>query len=67
MDNKENKTTSYVIGGLIGAILGVIAAYLLQRSSELEGEDLKFSGKKMSKTALGVISLLWSLIEKGKG
>ncbi len=64
MDNKNNKTQTYLIGGLIGAALGLIAAYLLNKSAGLAGEDLKFTGKKASRTALGIISLLWSLIEK---
>lgn len=66
MNEKNNKIQIYVAGGLIGAIIGVAAAYLLDKSTELEGERTGITGKKVSKTALGVVSLLWSLIEKNR-
>jgi gas vesicle protein len=65
MDNRNNKITTYVLGGIIGAALGVVAALLLDRSSELEGKEISFSGKKASRTVMGIIQVLWSLIEKG--
>lgn len=63
MSNQNNKLTTYVLGGIIGATLGVVAALLIDRSSELEGKQ--FTGKKAGKTAMGIIQVLWSLIEKG--
>jgi len=66
MSEKNSKFQIYVAGGLIGAIIGVAAAYLLDKSAELEGGKIGITGKKVSKTALGVVSLLWSLIEKGR-
>lgn len=64
--NKDNNFNRYIAGGLIGAAIGIFAAFLINKSSEFEGEEFKFSGKRVSKFALGTISLLWSLIEKGK-
>ena len=64
MNEKNNKTNNYILGGLIGAALGVFAAFLINKSAEFEGEDYKFSGKRMSKFAMSTISLLWSLINK---
>ena len=66
MSENNKKYNSYVIGGFIGALIGVTAAYLLNKSAELEGEDYQFNGKRMSNFALGTVSLLWSLISKGK-
>jgi hypothetical protein len=66
MNKQINKTNSYVIGGFIGAVIGVAATYLINKSSELEGEDFHFSSKRISNFALGTVSLLWSLISKGK-
>jgi len=66
MNEKNSKIQIYIAGGLIGAALGVTAAYLLDKSAEFEGKRIGITGKKVSKTALGVISLLWSLIEKGR-
>jgi len=66
MDENNSKIQTYIVGGLVGAVVGVIAAYLLDKSAALEGEESRISGKKASRTAMGVISLLWSLIEKAK-
>jgi len=63
MSNQDKKLTTYVLGGITGAILGVVAAYLIDHSAELDGKS--FTGKKAGKTAMGIIQVLWSLIEKG--
>ena len=65
MSNQNDKLTTYVLGGIIGAALGVVAALLIDRSAELNGKELRFTGKKAGKTAMGIIQVLWSLIEKG--
>lgn len=65
-NNKENKLNTYILGSLIGAVIGAFAAFLINKSSEYEGEDIKFTGKRISKVTMGTISLLWSLIDKSK-
>jgi hypothetical protein len=67
MEEKNSKYTLYVMGGFIGAIIGIIAAMLLEKSSDNEGGDVHLTGKKLAKLGFGTVSALWSLIDPGKG
>jgi len=67
MSEKENKYSVYVLGGVIGAAIGVLAAFLILKTEEFDGQHGKFSSQKITKTTMGIVSLLWSLIDKGKG
>ena len=67
MEEKKNNFELYLVGGIIGAIIGVVAAMLVERSANLEGSDPHLSGKKLVKLGFGAVSTLWSLIETGKG
>jgi hypothetical protein len=67
MDEKKNNFELYLMGGLFGAVIGVVAAVLIAKSARLEGSDPHLDGKKLSKLGFGAISALWSLIETGKG
>ncbi len=67
MDEKKSNVELYFVGGIIGAIIGIVAAILIDKSAKLEGSDPHFNGKKLSKLGLKAISALWSLIEPGKG
>jgi len=67
MDEKKNNFELYLMGGAIGAVVGVVAAVLVERSAKLDGSDPHLNGKKLSKLGFGAISALWSLIEPGKG
>lgn len=67
MSDKKNNSTLYIFGSLIGAIVGLIGIYLLEKSGELEGEENISTSKKLSKIGLGAISFLYPLIGKEKG
>ena len=67
MEDERTNYTSYIVGGLIGAVIGMVAAYLIEKSPELEEGENPFSGKKLSKLGLGMVSVLWGLINPGKG
>ena len=66
MRDKKSNYMMYLTGGLIGAVVGILAAYLLDKNDVFEGEGAGISRKKISKLGLSTISMLWSLIDKGK-
>ena len=66
MEKKQSKYYSYMIGGLIGAVIGMIAAYLIENSPELNEGENQFDSKKLARLGLGIVSILWGLIHPGK-
>ena len=67
MDSEKNKTSLYVTGAFLGALVGIAAAFLLDKSAEMEGNELYLSRKRISKIGMRTVSFLWSLLDKGKG
>ncbi len=67
MSEKKSNSILYLFGGLFGALVGLLAAYLLEKSSELEGEEKILTSKKISKIGIGAVSFLYKMIGQGKG
>ncbi|MBM3138046.1 MAG: hypothetical protein FJZ98_07645 [Chloroflexi bacterium] len=67
MEKKQPNYYSYMIGGLVGAVIGMIAAYLIVNSPELSEGENPFNSKKLTRLGLGTVSILWGLIHPGKG
>jgi hypothetical protein len=67
MEEKKTNYTLYLMSGFIGAFVGIIAAMLIEKSSENNGGYVHLTGKKLAKVGFGTISTLWSLIDPGKG
>jgi gas vesicle protein len=67
MKEKKTNLKLYFIGITIGAVIGGIAAMLLEKSSGLEGSEPHLNKKQLSRLGFGIVALLSSLIETGKG
>jgi hypothetical protein len=65
MDKERTDYTTYIIGGFIGAVVGVVAAYLIANSPDLENGGKPLNSKRLSRLGLGTISVLWGLINPG--
>lgn len=67
MTDKPNwKTLTFIIGGAIGLVSGLAAAYLVIKKREEEGEPLKLSSGDGAKIGLGIVSLLKMVSETGR-
>jgi len=61
------KTKALIIGGVIGALMGLGTAYLLTQRAEREGETLKLGtgeGIRLGMLALGMLRQVASLGDK---
>ena len=66
MEEKKSNFDLYLIGGFIGAAIGVIAVFLLEKSSEYNKGGPNLSREKLTKFGFGTISALWTLLDPGK-
>ena len=67
MENERTNYATYIIGGLVGAVIGVVAAYLIVNSPDSENGGKAFNSKRLSRLGLRTISMLWGLINPGRG
>jgi hypothetical protein len=68
MDVDENwKVKTLLLGGLIGTLTGLGAAYLLIRQAERAGEMPKLGAREGAKLGVGLLSILRQLGELGEG
>ena len=67
MSEKKSNSILYLFGGVFGALIGLLAAYLLEKSADLEEGENILTSKKISRIGIGTVSLLYTLIGKGKG
>jgi gas vesicle protein len=68
-ENQRWKTKALLLGGLIGAILGMGTAYLLAQRAERQGETLKLGtgeGIRLGMLALGMLRQVANLGDKEK-
>jgi hypothetical protein len=62
----KSKTIYLVVGGFIGALLGVLTALIINKQVADLKEPLKLSPGQGVKVGMGVVNLLRSIFEIGK-
>ncbi len=67
METKNWKTTTLVIGGVVGALVGLSAAYLLIQRAEKEQGRLQMNAGEGIKLGLLVLGLLRQVAQLGEG
>lgn len=65
-ERSDWKSLTYLIGGSIGLITGLAAAYLIVRQREESGTSLKLSTSEGARIGMGILSFLKSIAESGK-
>lgn len=66
MEKPNNKTLTLVIGGAVGLITGVAAAYLIIQNREKLGEPLKLTRNDGAKIGMGIATFLKMVADTGK-
>ena len=68
MNAKKDNFIGLVLGGgIIGAVLGIIAAYILIKSAEQANITPHLNAKKGLRLGFGIVSLLRSLSKISRG
>jgi len=67
MSEKKSNSILYLFGGVFGGLVGLLAAYLLEKSADLEEGENILTSKNISRIGISTVSLLYTLIGKGKG
>jgi hypothetical protein len=69
MNNMDWRMKTFVVGGLVGALLGLVGAYIYVRSYEKRGEAPELAPSEavgLGLTALGLLRQIASLNEEDK-
>jgi hypothetical protein len=65
-DNRQWKTKALLLGGVLGALTGVGAAYMLVQRVEQDGEELRLGpgeGVRLGLLVLGMLRQVSKLVE----
>ena len=60
------KTITYIVGGTIGLLTGITAAYLINRRRQEGGDLIKFTSGEGAKIGMGIVNLLKTIADTGR-
>lgn len=64
--NPNWKSLTFLIGGSIGLVTGLAAAYLIIKKQEESGEPLKLTSGEGARIGMGIATLLKMISDTGK-
>jgi len=64
--NPNWKPLTFLIGGSIGLLTGLAAAYLIVKKEEEGGESLKLTSGEGAKIGMGIVSFLRMVSDTGR-
>ena len=64
--NPNWKSLTFLVGGSIGLLTGLAAAYLIVKKQEEGGDSLKLTSGDGAKIGMGIVTLLRMISETGK-
>lgn len=67
MDGKSTgwKTKTILVGGILGLVIGLFAAFLFVKNQPADTEPRKLSSKQGMELGLGVVSMIRQIVDLG--
>jgi len=63
----SGKSRIYILGGLSGLLIGILAAFLFIRRAESEQVEPKINANQGMRVGMGLLNVLRSIAELGSG
>jgi len=64
---KQSKIVTLIIGGVIGAALGVLIAFFFHKQIQQNNNRLKITPRQGVKVGMGLVNLVRSIFDMGRG